>query len=464
MVQCNEYGSRPGNALSFWLICGLFIVLWVAGGASRADVMGQVVTRASTWGILIAAILSGTGHSLGRMGFPGWLFAATAALVALQLVPLPPSLWLALPGREALAGSAALIDAAQPWRPLSISPGGTRNALGSLVVPLAALILAARLRAPQHWQLLSLVLGLILAASVLGIFEYSGAMYDNPLLNDRLDQVNGSFANRNHFALFTAIGVMIAPIWGLRGGGPAWKPFAAIGMVALLLLVVLATGSRSGVLLSIAALVFGFWTMRTEVASIRRKLPRPIFWTAVVATAALVLGAITISISMDRALSVDRATELEASSDVRIQTLPTVIGMVGKYFPAGSGYGTFDRAFRIDEPTSLLSPQYLNAAHNDVVQVVLEGGVAGLVLLIVAMGWWAKATLRAWKGDQKLGKIGSAIIGLTVLASITDYPARTPMIMALVAVASIWLARPAEPEHRGTPGRGKSLPMRERPL
>ena len=49
---------------------------------------------------------------------PAMLLAMAIALVGLQLVPLPPALWTALPGREGLATAAQLAGFPQPWRPL----------------------------------------------------------------------------------------------------------------------------------------------------------------------------------------------------------------------------------------------------------------------------------------------------------------------------------------------------------
>ena len=40
-------------------------------------------------------------------------------------LPLPPGLWLALPGRNELAGAATATGQPQPWRPLSLSPGAS---------------------------------------------------------------------------------------------------------------------------------------------------------------------------------------------------------------------------------------------------------------------------------------------------------------------------------------------------
>ncbi|MBW7449480.1 hypothetical protein C0101_015670, partial [Staphylococcus aureus] len=44
-------------------------------------------------------------------------------LVFLQLLPLPPGLWEALPGRQPFMQAAAVSGQPQPWRPLAIVPG-----------------------------------------------------------------------------------------------------------------------------------------------------------------------------------------------------------------------------------------------------------------------------------------------------------------------------------------------------
>src|SRR3546814_1729369 len=51
----------PSYRLSPALLLFLLLLgtLWVAGGASHADVTGQVVTRTATWLILVLAILCG---------------------------------------------------------------------------------------------------------------------------------------------------------------------------------------------------------------------------------------------------------------------------------------------------------------------------------------------------------------------------------------------------------------------
>src|SRR3546814_8752841 len=62
--------------------------------------------------------------------------------------------------------------------------------------------------------------------------------------------------------------------------------------------------------------------------------------------------------------------------------------------------------------------------------------------LLVAIGWYGMASMRAWRGSGRhsvLPKLGSAILFLVFVASAFDYPARTPMMMAMIVIAGLWL-------------------------
>jgi O-antigen ligase len=128
---------------------------------------------------------------------------------------------------------------------------------------------------------------------------------------------------------------------------------------------------------------------------------------------------------------------------MRSRALPTVWAMTLGYFPFGAGLGSFDPVFRIHEPLALLKPTFFNHAHNDLIEVVLDAGLPGLLLLLGALTWWGRASVRAWRSGSTaspmLPRIGSAMLLLVILASVFDYPARTPMMMALIVVAALWL-------------------------
>ena len=80
--------------------------------------------------------------------------------------------------------------------------------------------------------------------------------------------------------------------------------------------------------------------------------------------------------------------------------------------------------------------------------VIVETGVPGVLLMIAAIGWWARASVCAWRLNVEetnaLPKLGSAVLLLVFIASMFDYPARTPMILAIIIVAGVWLGESTE--------------------
>src|SRR5690606_34084734 len=123
--------------------------------------------RAATWAILIVYVLFGRPPHLRAVAPIALFLVAAVALVSLHLMPLPPSVWTSLPGRDLLAQAASVSGQEQPWRPLSISPGATFNALSSLVVPVTAVLLMASISLTEQWRTAVLLLCLIVASSLL---------------------------------------------------------------------------------------------------------------------------------------------------------------------------------------------------------------------------------------------------------------------------------------------------------
>lgn len=442
-------------SLDFWLLAGFLVILWIAGGASRPDAIGQAVVRAAAWAILIAAVLAAPAGGRRGSGFPLLLLCATALVTAAQLLPLPPGVWEALPGRGLFMGAEVALEGIRPWRPLSLSPQATTNALASLIVPLVVLVLAARLKTHEHWRIAALLLALCVASAALGLVEVSGGRFDHPLINDIEGLVSANFANRNHLALFLAMGCALAPAWSFRRGTDWHRLAATPGLLLIFAMVLLATGSRAGMVLGAVATALGGVMMRGPLTKALGRLPRSIAAGVVVGAAAILAGAVWLSFAMGRAVAIDRALLMEAGDDLRAKALPIVLEMIPRYFPAGSGFGTFDQAYRISEPESLLNPLYFNHAHNDWLEIALDGGLPGILLLAVATAWAAWRSFAVWLrtagADQSLARLGSVLLALVAIASLADYPARTPLIMGIVALAAIWLcpAQKARSERTG---------------
>lgn len=452
-------GFRP--SLYLILLTLLLAGLWLAGGASRASVIGQATVRTFSALALISVVLFGDRYSYRRWGAVGWFLIAAIGLALLQLIPLPPTWWQALPGRALFAEAAAASGQPQPWRPWSIVPGATANALASLIVPVTILILVSGLRYDERRWLLPILLVAIGAAMLLGILQFSGARIDNPFVNDTVGEVSGDMANRNHFALFLAFGCALAPVWafsratGISGERTsAWRGLAAFGCILLFALTILGTGSRAGILLGLIGLAGGMALVWRSIRRLFRRSPRWVLPTVVAGAVGLIAVIGLASFAADRAASINRAMAIDAGGDIRVQALPTVIEMVRTYFPTGSGLGSFDAMFRLHEPDALLKPTYLNHAHNEYLEIALDAGLPGIALLVAAISWWAVASFRAWRADPDIdrlyARLGSVMLGLTFLASAVDYPVRTPLIMAMTVIAGVWLDGRIRPSPGGS--------------
>lgn len=429
------------------LLLGLFALALAAGGGSSMDeVAGHAIVRAAAALCLVLALLFGPRPRLRLFVVPTVLLLAVTLLMLLQLVPLPPSIWLQLPGRAVFVEAAAIAGQPQPWRPLAIVPGAAINALAGLIVPLTALVLLASLDERERDALPTGILVFIVVAALVGVLQVTSP-FDNPLINDAPEEIGGVFANHNHFALLLAIGCLLAPIWAVlrsRRSGSSWRGPVALGVTTLFILLILISGSRAGLALGALGLLMGAVIVLGHVrASLRG--PRWLLPAALGGALAVAIGLIAVSVTLGRALSLDRALAIDPVEDLRFRAAPTVIAMVKLYFPFGTGAGGFDPLYRLHEPLGLLGFAYFNRAHNDFLEVLLEYGLPGLILLAGVGVWWVWATIGAWRRPPNppvlLARAASALLLLVALASIVDYPARTPIMTALLVVAFAWLGR-----------------------
>lgn len=437
------FRARP--SLAFILLVGLLITVCLAGGASRGEVLGQLVVRSVSW-LVVVVVLLAVPRPL-RVNWPivPALLLASVVLGLVQLIPLPPAAWQVLPGRSIWVDAAAATGQTQPWRHWSIVPGATVNAVSSLVVPFAVWLLVSNLRDGERRWLPGLVLGIATILTFLGLLQFSGVIMNNPFVNDTPGDVVGTFANRNHFALFLAVACLIAPVWGFLGGQNShWRSPIAWGLVLLFLLTILASGSRAGLGLGLLALLIGLALSWEAMRKMLARYPRWVFHAVVASIIGVIAVFVLFSILADRAVSINRLFTVDVGQDMRGKGLPIVLHMIREYFPFGTGLGSFDPMFRLHEPITLLKPTYFNHAHNDFLEVVLDAGLPAALLLLVSLGWWAWASMRAWQERSSrrhvLSRLGSAILFLVMLASIVDYPARTPMIMAIAVIAAVWLS------------------------
>ncbi|TPG10846.1 O-antigen ligase family protein [Sphingomonas oligophenolica] len=434
-----------------WAYSAFLVFVLLTGGSSRADSIGQPIVRAIS--ILFVAVLAMVWRPAEwrSLRLPIGFVAVVTLMVAAMLVPVPPGIWTALPGRDLIARAAPLLGIAQPWRPLAISPPLAVNALFALIPAIAALVGLVYLTPLQRARLVSTMVVLVLASAVLGLAQMSAGTGLGWYGTADRDAGAGLFANRNHEALFLALGFPMLAIWGtssaIRHPTLVTRRWLATGVTVFLCLAIPTTGSRAGLALgAIGLLVIGVLC----AAAIRRGVHRlPARWR--LASFAAALGAIVlvfvVALTFRQATSVQRLFSLDVGADERAMALSTLKAVAARYFPVGTGFGGFEPAFRAAEPFALLKFTYLNAAHNDFLQLAIEGGAAGLALLAAFVGWWLYRSVVVWRmatavSHVRLARAGSAMVFMTLLASATDYPVRTPSIMVTLILACAWMQLP----------------------
>ena len=161
------------------------------------------------------------------MRVPLFFCVAVVAIPLVQLIPLPPWLWTALPGRGPSAETFEILGQKTPWMPISVVPHETWLSALSLIPPLA-IFLATLLLPYRERRWLSLV---FLAVGVVSVFMGMIQVAQGPESPLRFFEITneteavGFFANRNHFAallyaltLFAAAWTVHATVAGSGGG------------------------------------------------------------------------------------------------------------------------------------------------------------------------------------------------------------------------------------------------------
>ena len=441
-------GSRP-KTLSWpsadaWVACLFVVICFLFGGNSKFQLLADVVLR-------LVSILA-IGYALVRMT-PGdrrrarpfaWAILAFGALMVAQLIPLPPALWNAMPGHGFYRDALTTVGLADEWRPWSMSPDLTLNSLFALFPLLAAALLFAVLNDDGRRWVLDTLLACLAIAALLGMLQLvSGSYYVYPHNNEGTGV--GFFANRNHQALFLAIGmILIFGRWQLAEHRSALPRVAAmLGAVLLLFPVLIVTGSRAGLVAGLIAFAAGGAVFARSLIAGQigwKRLAIPVAGLTV-AGLALAVGAMS-----SRQVVVQRLFETRSTigtTELRTANLPALVETTKTFFPLGAGFGTFDAVFRRFESNTLLRPTYFNHAHSEPIEILIEGGLPAALLMIGLLVWLARrssilVSSRRRSSIVVLSQVGVLGLILLMLGSLVDYPMRTPFLGVLAVLFLTW--------------------------
>lgn len=466
------------------IVLGLFLVaVFLLGGASREDEVHLIVLRPMAILAGAYALSVARWDQLKEFAVPFGLLALLAVWMGLQLVPIPFDWWASLPGRAPYARLLDLAGMEPRARPMTLSVEGTLNALMALAIPAAVLLLFAVQDDRNRARGLLLVGALSLLSILYGFVQYALPSGDSLHLY-RISSGGfpvGLFANRNHNAVMGGM-MLLGLAWYFstltrRSPWLALKVAIAVGFAIILFMHGFIAASRAGLVITgvsvIASFLFikdapllkgeGARRPRSKTAS------RDAKWRKYIVPAGYVLGLILILgviFATQQTQALDRLIQGDPLEENRGQVLPVLWDMARAMLPLGSGFGSFEFAFRAFEPVEMLQPKYFNEAHNDLLQWMIEGGIPAL-LIAGAFGLWVAAkSLPAFRSsdapnpqaggslgfrlsDAGLHRLAIIMIVQLVLASAVDYPLRTPIMMAWLATLAVILA--SKPKARGLP-------------
>ncbi|MHA7820236.1 MAG: O-antigen ligase family protein [Erythrobacter sp.] len=433
----------------FWAVAAILVFALAFGGGGSKYGMANLLVQ-------LAALVALAFH--GRAFLDFWktaplplkaLVAASMLLPMAYIVPLPREMWEALPGRDLVARSFELLgdDAAGAWASASVEPMRTLLALTALITPLA--LLAIGWSTPRErlvtvgwvlaaFGLLNLLIGIpqVLSNGATGVLypeiPMPGVMF-------------GTFANRNSTGLFLVAALAMAALLPTPAKFGRAAPGIRIALCALLVLGIILTRSRTALVLALvplglAALRYIFARMGARAAA--AGTPARSGW--------VVLAPVVLAIAMIGAVSVaapgrvgDVIERFEGAEDnPRAYIWDDAIYVAGRYWPVGSGTGTFDDVFQVDESLENITLRRAGRAHNDYIEVAIEAGLPGLALIVL---WLVLLAWYAWRArtspDRWVAWSGAAVLLTVAAQSITDYPLRNQSLLAGSALALLMLVR-----------------------
>ena len=463
-------GSERNVERGGWIAIALLaLVVAALGGASRPDEVQLMALRPIAALFFIPAIYFYNKGDLGALRMPLLFLAALWLIMLLQIIPLPPSIWQSLPGREPITELARLTGTGGDWRSVSLVPARTLNALFSLLIPVVAVLLIATTKV-RFVTVLLVVAAIGLLDAVMGLTQIisggNDALYPYRVTN--FGTAVGVFANQNHSAVFGAVALMVIA-YLLSGAGEVrwhkWQRGALFVAFIIVMLSALIGGSRAGLLTAFLAIFSSAIMAWLTIQHNPRKSYNPpvVFgrrfgpgWLIGI-TAAAIIMIIAVFVLFDRVPALRSLTDDGNFDDLRWRILPTLQAMISTFWILGSGFGSFEEVYHIFEPAELLAPAYVNQAHNDWAQLLIEGGLPAALLLFFSLAWFARRWI-AMRGDIS-GRLQGQLFWLSIIvillfASAVDYPLRVPIFQFVLALLVAGFAL----ETGTTAGKGEAYP------
>jgi O-antigen ligase len=429
--------------------CAAMVLLafsFAFGGASHSHALRLALVELAALPLLVPAsrrlILTGVWQdhrfSLGLLG-------SLVAIPLVQLIPLPPEIWTALPGRDQMVLALELSGLEPGWAALSVTPDRTWNSTLALAPPAAVFLAMLSLPLLHRARLVRFCIAAAIAGILLGTAQLASGGDSFYLWSwTGTGSVTGFFANRNHLASFLLIALPFAVIFGAatlrrRDQRTAALWFGAL-FAGLVVVALAAIRSRAGITLLAPVTVLSL--LAAWIAAGRG---RPSAGLLVMVGA---IGAALTAVAV-LALPPILARFDQDTPEARFERWPLISEAAQTYLPLGSGIGSFDTVYRSVEPLEELDSTFFNQAHNDYLETWLEAGWLGIAAVLAFLVWYGRRCWTAWRAppsrEGDLQRAASIGIGVLLLHSVGDYPLRTVTLAVVFALCCGLLELAARP-------------------
>jgi O-antigen ligase len=418
--------------------CGFLSISLFLGGASAAGPAANALLQVAAVIVILWMVWRARAPFLPQEARPlAWIVLLFVALGLFSLVPLPVGLWTSLPFRDEVAAGFRMIGVTLPAIPLSLAPNTTVASLLSFLPPIAMFLLAVDLSSDERRQLALTLLGFAALSIIVGTFQLMGGP-QSPLRPYAITNPNspvGFFANANHQGTLILCALPFAGVLAARGAtgrSRSRKTGSAIISLATALFIAIGAAISGSSAVYGLFLVAAFATLLIYFRDIGGRIGRG--WS--IGAAAILL--LFVAFAIRGPLSTEQlSSSLAEDPTSRRVIATTTVEAIERSFPVGTGLGSFSTVYRRFQDPNVVTGTFVNHAHNDYLEIALETGGAGLLLIFAFVAWWLVRTVAVWRADgtgQATARAGSIIVLIVLLHSIVDYPLRTAAIAVVIAM------------------------------
>lgn len=411
-----------------------------------------IVIEGAALAFLAAALVHAqrSGIRITLRGFLlAFLLASPLWLALVYLLPVPASLWAAVPGRgsypEVMA--AAGVDA-PGFMPLSLVPDATAASLFAGIPVVAAFVAGYWMRLRQLKLVLAVLVGSAFLQVVMGLLQVAGGAESSLYFGGIGGRPFGTFANPNHFANYAAMALAVY-VWlawtslsqrrvhDMHHRSAHARRLALWGAGGMLLVIaVLMSRSRGAALAGLPAAMCAF-AVAASAASKSRK------WRTILIAAGIALGLAMAVVGFDSVITRFQFKTMATDASFRTLLAASTLEGAAAFWPVGAGWGTYAAVFPRFQPAAV--DGFASHAHHDYAELLFEGGIFA-VLLIAAFGWLAitravQLVRTALRGRRlRRSEMAAAICGLGLLGFLLHSFVEFNMHIPANAIAAALLA------------------------